>query len=173
MALVCLMTMIVSANAQVNGWEIVANEADELLGIEDNTSFIYRDGDNGSLVFWDNDGNHVRIIAPEYSFFERTGTYHAIGGTKFWGAGEQDSFFAVVGFYDTSDKLIKKKKSNFIRDAREFRWATTAKGDISCPKNLGGDIIKFLQKNKGYVRIVAHLHLEGKKFDIKVPCMNN
>ena len=167
MALVCLMTMVISANAQ-NGWETSQNSADELLGKSSNTSFCYTDGENGQLMFYSDDDKHLYIVSPKPHFFDANDVVKTLKNPS----GKQ-CFYAIVGFYDIDNNLIKKGKYCFVRSEREFSYARSESGNSLNPKNIGKDAIKFLKKEKGYIRIVTPLYMEASPFDIKVPCMNN
>lgn len=161
MAMVCLMTMVLSVNAQ-SGWVSVAQEEDELMGQEAYTGFIYSN-EVGSVVLWDNDDKTFRIISND-------GVFDSFVGQNGWSMKTRSMVAAVVGYYDTNDKLIEKKKCYFEigvnhKEANSIRF--------EMHRVEGKYVISYLRNKKGYVRIIAPLYSTHQKFDIKVPCMKN
>ena len=184
--IVCLMTIVVSVNAQndmyifsqeekvqpinmesiSNGWAVKTHEADELIGTKSYTksytSLIYSTN-VGSVVLWDDEVKKFRIISDDGLFdFEVT--------KASWDLSYGILFVATIGLYDLNGKLIKKKKVWFEKGANYSQAVSTAG---SSGKNEGKDVITFLRNNKGYVRIVAPLSSTNLIFDIKVPCLKN
>lgn len=180
--IVCLMTMVMSVNAQndmyifsqeekvqpinmesiSNGWAVKTYEADELIGTKSYTSLIYSTN-VGSVVLWDNEVKKFRIISDDGLFDFKV--------TKAgWDWSDRTLFVATIGLYDLNGKLIKKKKVWFEKGANHSQAVSTAG---SSGKNEGKDVITFLRNNKGYVRIVAPLSSTNLNFDIKIPCLKN
>lgn len=180
--IVCLMTMVVSANAQddmysfsqeekvqpinteaiSDGWMATTHDADELIGNESYTSLIYST-DVGSIVLWDNETKKFRIITNNELFdsdVQKAG----------WNPSYRSLFVATIGFYNLDNKLLKKKKVWFEIGSNHRQAVSTAG---SSGKNEGKDVVTYLRNNKGYIRIVAPLHLTNLNFDLKIPCLQN
>jgi hypothetical protein len=157
--IVCLMTMVVSVNAQ-NGWEKTTFNGDELLETEDYMAFSYSDA-NGEIVLWNNSNEKFRLITNDGIF-----DYRHENGAWYY-----DKFFiATIGYYDINNKLISKKSCCFgVGDIASQGHSTRYK----FKGNEGKHVISYLREKKGYVRIVAPLYAKNTHFDLKVPCMNN
>jgi len=151
MALVCLMTMVLSVNAQ-NGWNKTVFNADELKGTESYTSYYYEDV-NGMVVFFSNE--------PCYKLVTQSGIFD-------YGVLGDDDVIVTIGFYDINNKLIKKEQSAFYVSSKD-------KGSCflsAALKERGAFFKKYIEEEKGYVRIIAPRYGRSD-FDIKIPCMNN
>lgn len=184
MAIVCLMTMVVSANAQDdmyyrkntnkevkpinetlannNGWIISYHEPDELTGSKGYNSMTYLN-ETGGVVLWSTEAKKFRVISNEELFDSEIRIFGWLRETK-------NVFCAIIGMYDINNKLLKKKNCWFEIGANYLQGHSTigASG-----KNEGKDIVEYLRNGKGYIRIVAPLSGTNAKFDLKVPCMNN
>ena len=159
--IVCLMTMVVSVNAQ-SEWVTEIHAADELTGTDEYTSVSYIDGSNG-IVTWSTESKKFRIICGEEMFdskIQRAG----------WNPNYRSLFEAVVGLYSTDGKLIKKKYVTFEIGANHHQGMSVG-GRTG--KNEGKIVLDYLRNKKGYIRIVAPLSGTNTNFDMKVPCMNN
>lgn len=143
--IVCLMTMVVSANAQ-NGWDKMVYDADELEGTESYTSYCYWDED-GMVVF--NSNSSIYALSTNRGFFDYKG----------------NSVSVIVGFYDLDGKLLKKETSLF--------YVSPGKRDCCfSSKEEGIFFKKYIEEERGYVRFIVPRY--GKSnFDFKIPCMNN
>lgn len=157
--IVCLMTMVVSVNAQ-NEWVVSEHEADELLETEAYKSVVYTSNDCG-IVLWDNESAKFRILSDKGTFDTEV--------VK-WAFKYRSVFTAIVGYYDINGKLLSKKKCQF-EIGSNHRQAHSMKDTWG--HNEGKNVISFLRNEKGYVRLIAPLSGTNSKFDIKVPCMNN
>ena len=182
MALVCLMTMMVSANAQddmyhrkdtnkevkpintaladKNGWVSHVFEADELIGNEEYTSLMYSN-ECGSIIVWNNENKKFRIISNDGVFDSKV--------TQ-WNFGYKSLFTAKVGYYDINGKLLSKTTCLFEIGANHSQGNSMRN---NWGVNEAKTIIPYLREKKGFVRIVAPLSGTNSRFDIKVPCMNN
>lgn len=159
--IVCLMTMVVSANAQ-SGWTRTQLSGDELLNTEACTAFIYSDT-NGSVVLWDNNDKYFRIISAN-------GTFNSKLDRNGRSLEYKSLFHAIIGYYDINNNLIDKRFCcfevvNSHSQAHSIRYGMK--------RYEGKYIMSYLRNKKGYVRIVTALSGTNTKFDIKVPCMNN
>ena len=157
--IVCLMTMVVSANAQ-SSWVSVTHEADELTDQKAYTSLVYT-AESGTIVLWDNDGKKFRIIANNVFDSKYGENGYMVKGSF---------FHAIVGYYDINDKLVDKRTCSFIIGSNHHEGNSIRYG---MKRYEGKHIISFLRNEKGYVRIVAPLYGTNAKFDIKVPCLSN
>jgi hypothetical protein len=141
--------MVLSVNAQ-NGWNNTVFDADELKGTESYTSYYYEDV-NGMVVFFSNESY-----------------YKLVTNSGIFDYGKYDDVIVTVGFYDINNKLIKKEQSAFY---------VSSKNSGSCflspsLKERGVFFKKYIEEEKGYVRIIAPRYGRSD-FDIKIPCMNN
>jgi hypothetical protein len=180
MALVCLMTMTMSANAQV--WETTKFGGDDLLGTESYTATSFSLAGVGMVVYYSND-NSVKIVTDKGIFDYKN-----------------DKVTVRIGYYDTNNSLVKKrcesfyigKNSNscqYIHEfseilARRFEFDATFEKDKGtkelylkaaeeCRIDKGKEFVDYITTKKGYVRFVAEKYGTNLNFDIKVPCMNN
>ena len=173
MAFVCLMTMVVSVNAEndrnsaaeKNGWIVTTHEADELIGNDEYNSIAYIGDDDSKIVLWDKNDKDFRIICNEGNIFD-----YKVGSNGWSFNTNMKLFVATVGYYDSNNKLLKKKECGFqiegnASEARSIKYGMGG--------NEGKRIVAFLKNEKGYIRIIAPLYNTRRKFDIKVPCMNN
>ena len=159
--IVCLMTMVLSVNAQNKKWVSMSHDADELTETEAYTSLIYTDA-KGSVVLWDNDNEKFRIAA--------NGVFDSKVDTNGWSMKKRSMFKAIIGYYNVDDKLISKKKCYFEIGANHSQ-AHNIKYQFN--REEGKYIISYLRNEKGYVRIIAPLYNTNETFDIKVPCIKN
>lgn len=173
MALVCLMTMVMSVNAQVNGWKIGTTEADELLGTTEDTYYLYMDGDKGGVIFYKSEPKKLYLIAPDDAMFNT----RDLGFRDFGRSGNVVGVFITYGMYNNNDKLVKKDKNCVFEEiGREVANRIVSRkgtGMGMTMRNVGKELIEYMKNEKGYVRIVAPLFHTNRNFDIKVPCMNN
>jgi hypothetical protein len=182
--IVCLMTMVVSVNAQNddvygvskvaktslapinddsannNGWVILTHEADELIGNDEYKSISYSVPNVGSVILWDNENKKFRIVADDVFDSEVTK----------WNFGYKSLFTAIVGYYDINGKLLEKTSCLFEIGANH-RQGNSIRNNWGV--NEAKTIIPYLREKRGFVRIVAPLSGTNGKFDIKVPCLNN
>ena len=149
--IVCLMTMVVSANAQ-NGWDKAVFDADELKGTESYTSYYYEDV-NGMVVFFSNE--------PCYKLVTQNGIFD-------YGVLGDDDVIVTIGFYDIDNKLIKKEQSAFYVSSKD-------KGSCFLSpalKERGIFFKKYIKEEKGFIRIIAPRY-NRTDLDMKIACMNN
>ena len=180
MAFVCLMTMVISANAQE--WEKTAFSGDELLGTESYVATSFSVPSVGMVVYYSND-NSVKIVTDDGIFDYK-----------------EDRVTVTIGYYDDEGKLIKRRCESFyvgknskscqymhqfseiLADRFEFdaRFAKDEKDKQSyldaakhCRIDKGKEFVDYITTQKGYVRFVAEKYGTNAKFDIKVPCIKN
>lgn len=151
--IVCLMTMVVSVNAQ-NGWETYKSGGDELKGSSPYVAHIYRCKE-GEICLCDN-SESTFLVATYNGIFDYDVDNYVKG--------------AIIGLYDINGNLIEKIKTP---TQRTF-WVIEENGDVmSCiKKDVREKIVSFLKNQKGFVRIIAERYSRSD-FDIKIPCMNN
>ena len=148
--LLVLLMLLVAIAAQAQGeWREVKVEADELRGIKEGTSYIFTEPGVGSLVVWDWNDPHIRIVSDNGIFNINSGGWLEV----------------LVGFYDESGKMTDKMNIWFGKeDGSGYGYARTP----SVQKKKVGKILKTLQSGKGYVRIVAPRY-DKTDFDLKIP----
>ena len=147
------------------GWEITKIDADELKGNEAYTAYKYYQPGEGSFIFWGFNEFQYRIFSDNGIFNYQSG-YNRYSGSY---SGES----VTVGLYDGNDNLIEKfdmwldkesdKGGSYLR--------TRNAGGMSNPVGQKGKvkkILKHLQGDSGYVRIVATRY-NRPDFDIKIP----
>lgn len=147
------------------GWEITKIDADELKGNEAYTAYKYYQPGEGSFIFWGFNEFQYRIFSDNGIFNYQSG-YNRYSGSY---SGES----VTVGLYDGNDNLIEKfdmwldkesdKGGSYLR--------TRNAGGMSNPVGQKGKvkkILKHLQGDSGYVRIVATRYNRAD-FDIKIP----
>ena len=173
MALVCLMTMVLNVNAEEytnsvaekNGWVLTTHEADELIGNDEYNSLVYVGSENKTIVLWDDNDKDFRIICNDGNIFD-----YKVGSNGWSLNTNMKLFVATIGYYDSNNKLLKKKECGFriegnASEARSIKYGMGG--------NEGKRIVAFLKNEKGYIRIIAPLFNTRKNFDFKVPCLNN
>lgn len=144
MAIVCLMTMIVSVNAQ--RWETKKIQGDELMGTKSYQSISYSDASNGGGLILSNLKDRVCLYTIrgifDYDVNDRVGI--------------------IIGFYNSNKALVKSRKN-----------ITMLKLDYQAGFIYSDEIIKeiyqYLSSNNGYVRIVIPRY-EKVDLDLKIPC---
>lgn len=153
--LALLFSINISAQEQ-KGWEVSHYEGDELRKVEAYDSYMYTDENGNSFVFWSNSKDNFRIISNSGIFDFETSVY----GNKVYRRVKN----VTIGYYDDNDKLIDKGKTGMdVADGQE--------GQAESPYlKTGKKVIKYLEQNSGYVRIVAPIYGSNVPFDIKVPC---
>lgn len=147
------------------GWEITKIDADELKGNEAYTAYKYYQPGEGSFIFWGFNEFQYRIFSDNGIFNYQSG-YNRYSGSY---SGES----VTVGLYDGNGNLIEKfdmwldkesdKGGSYLR--------TRNAGGMSNPVGQKGKvkkILKHLQGDSGYVRIVATRYNRAD-FDIKIP----
>lgn len=154
--LALLFSINISAQEQT-GWEIDHHEGDELRKIEAYDSYMYTDENDNSFVYWSNSKDNFRIILSGGIFDFETSVY---------GRNVYRRVNVTIGYYDENGNLVDKGKTGMdVRDGQERQ--------ASHPYlKTGKKVIKYLEQNKGYVRIVAPVYGSNVSFDIKVPCRN-
>ena len=183
MAIVRLMTMVLSANAQ-NGWITKEVPADELTGMEAYTYTYFTIDGVGDVIIY-SDGN-IKLITSDGIFDGK--------GSGPWAR-------VLMGIYDENDNLLKKITLSFkvfdnpsicqwfeISEKRkqediEFYEKEMAKTDDPAKKQaflksiestklgFAYPVIDHIKNKKGYARFVAPRYA-STSFDVKVPCMN-
>ncbi len=134
--------------AQKN-WQVTIHPADELQKTKEYTSYMYIDENGNNFVFWSNSKN-VRIVNNEGIF--------DVDANNF--------IKATIGYYDINSKLIKKESKKFHTENDSYTIAEIPFWNGA--KNL----IKYLQENDGYVRILAPQYQKVSPWEIIVPCLN-
>lgn len=149
--IVCLMTMVLSVNAQ--NWQTETTQGDELKGTSAKTMNIYTD-DSGTFVFTNEDSYAFMVVTNEGIFDYDIDKY---------------AKRTIVGLYDANNVLIEKLDLPLQRT-----FITSSHGKVmGCvKKNVGEKILSFIKSEKGYVRIIAGRY-DRTDFDFKVPCLNN
>lgn len=184
MAIVCLMTTVISVNAQ-NGWVTKEVPADELTGVEAYTYIYFTADEIGDVIIY-SDGN-IKLITNDGIFD---------------GKGVGPFARVLMGIYDENNTLLDKITLSFnvfdnpsicqwfeISEKRkqediDFYEKAMAKTDDIAKKQallksiestklgFAYPVVNHIKRNKGYVRFVAPRYA-STSFDIKVPCMNN
>ena len=179
--IVCLMTMVVSVNAQ-NGWERTTFNGDELLGTETYVATSFEVSGVGMVVYYSND-NSVKLVTNKGIFDYK-----------------DDNVTVTIGYYNENGDLVEKRCESFYigksssscqyihemseLTARKFEMEAAFKKDKNekewyleiaekCRIDKGKEFVDYITTQKGYVRFVADKYGTNSKFDIKVPCMNN
>ena len=159
MAIVCLMTMVVSANAQVDNDDVKIGEwftnttaGDELKGTSDDskTCFIASEG----FIMYLHNANTF-ALHTNVGFFD----YDSYDNAK----------SVIIGFYDKDKNLVEKLKSK----KSDFHiFGAHKDGVLIYSKNLNKAIWDYINNKKGYVRFIIDRY-NKLDFDFEVPCMNN
>ena len=178
--IVCLMTMVLSVNAQddmymvrnntknksvsasvptnvandfrIGEWFRETTDADELKSTKGNTYITYI-GDDGFVTYLISEGK--LFFNTDKGLFDYDIYDHSKG--------------FLIGFYDINDNLVEKVKT----DLRSFLVFGSRKDKICITnKGLNEKIWGYINNHKGFVRFVIDRY-ERSDFDIKVPCINN
>lgn len=146
-------------------WETINYEADELLGTKDSYVAYKYVKDKCAFVMWSHENKNFRISAQK-RIFDASGR----------GATGYGIFDALVGFYDSDNKLLSKiDKFVFeVDDTDEMNNAHPNKYTRMGGNNLNKawQILDYLRNKTGYVRIVTSIY-GGDSFDLKIPCLKN
>ena len=147
------------------GWEITKIDADELKGNEAYTAYKYYQPGEGSFIFWGFNEFQYRIFSDNGIFNYQSG-YNRYSGSY---SGES----VTVGLYDGNDNLIEKFEMWLDKESDKggSYLRTRNAGGMSNPVGQKGKvkkILKHLQGDSGYVRIVATRYNRAD-FDIKIP----
>lgn len=154
-----LLALIFSINISAQeqkGWEVDHHEGDELRKVQEYDSYMFTDENDNTFVYWSNSNDNFRIILSRGIFDYDTSVY----GRNVYRRVKN----VTVGYYDENGKLIDSGKT--VMDAQDGQ-AGQAENPYS---KTGKKVIKYLEQNKGYVRIVAPVYGSNVPFDIKVPC---
>ena len=178
--IVCLMTMVLSVNAQ-NGWEKTTFDGDELLGTETYVATSFEVNGVGMVVYYSND-NSIKLVTDKGIFDYK-----------------DDKVTVTIGYYNENGDLVKKRCESFYigksssscqyiyelskLTARKLEFdASFKKKKIKelylkmaeeCRIDKGKEFVDYITTQKGFVRFVAEKYGTNTKFDIKVPCINN
>lgn len=150
--LVLFLTIIASLScyAQKSAWKATKFPGDELLGNPSYTAYSM-EKEGSRLVFWSNDDSFR--ITERYHVFDYTHESYS----------DKDEFSVLIGFYDLAGNLIESKTERFyVEDGHGY-----PKYPSLC------DVVRYINEEKGYVRLVAELYNTLSSYDIKVPCFNN
>lgn len=157
MALVCLMTTVISVNAQsdeakIGEWFTNTTAGDELKGTSDDseTCFLTLDG----FIMYLHNANTF-ALHTNAGFFD----YDYDDNAK----------SVIIGFYDKDKNLVEKLKSK----KSDFKvFGAHKDGVFIYSKSLNKAICDYINNEKGYVRFIIDRY-NKLDFDFEVPCMNN
>lgn len=146
---VCMM-LLASVQLFAQSWKTTEFKADELKGTQAYTAYTYNDEKGNSFIYWSNTEKRIRII-------DKNGIFNADYNCFFW---------ATIGYYNQEGKLILKKQIGFntINDGYIIAEHSSKEGR---------NIINYIRKEKGYIRILAPEYKSINDWEIKIPCINN
>jgi len=131
------------------GWSSNEHKGDELKGTESYYSYKFEDSEENDFIYWSNSDYNFRIISGSHIFDYSSSKMISI----------------TVGFYSIDDNLIDKGTTTLVVSSENSHFAEVP------GKKIGRKVLKYLNENEGYVRIIAPLYGTLASFDIKIPCM--
>lgn len=148
--IICMM-MLSSAQLFAQSWSKTEFKADELKGMEAYIAYTYKDEKGNSFIYWSNTDKRLRVI-------DKKELFNSNANNEIW---------LTIGFYDKSDKLVKKKEMIFYTINDTYNTAENRY------KKEAAMILKYLKEEKGYIRFLANQFQTTAVWDMKVPCLNN
>ncbi|MCR4836019.1 MAG: hypothetical protein K5899_06500 [Bacteroidaceae bacterium] len=140
-------------NIMAQKWIVKEHEADALKKQKAYTSYKFEDANENAFVYWTwslKDGD-FRIVNSSQQIFDYN---------------DKRIMEITIGFYDNQDNLLEKTKTRMkVEEDPQFASVLNVLSNKTCKK-----VIKFLNEQEGYVRIIAPLYLTATDFDIKVLC---
>ncbi len=134
-----------SINTMAQKWFVNEHEADALKKKEAYSSYRYEDENGNNFVYW--------------SYSLKSGDYRITTSSDIFDYNQNRFMDITIGLYDIQGNLVDKIKDKAkVEDGANF-----AK---SCKKK----IIKYLNEQEGYIRIIAPLYGTTADYDIKVVC---
>jgi hypothetical protein len=127
-------------------WFVKEHKADALKKQKAYTSYRFTDNDDNSFIYWSwslKDGDFRISTSSSHIFDYNSSDYMQI----------------TVGFYDNQDNLIDNGNYR-VKVEKDRQFARGSKKSI----------IKYLNEQEGYVRIIAPLYGTTVNYEIKVLC---
>lgn len=153
---IIMMVFSLCINAQ---WRLEHVPADELKGTKEYDMYSYVQDDLGAFSFYGFDEYQFKILSKKGIFnVEREGRWRGC--------------LVLVGMYTEDDKLYDSFKLWLDAQNGSQILQTRNMGTMSNPVGQKGKVrrmLDFLQRGKGYVRIVAPRYADSD-FDIHIPC---
>lgn len=132
----------------INGWFIVENEADELVGTKAGSQYLYTNGTLDISIF------------PEQSRM-------VMGGDRvIFDVGTDDCVNGIIGLYDENNRLIDKYETYLNCSGGKY-------GQGKAYNAATGFAFSHIKNHKGYVRFVFPTWGNSVAFDFTVPCLQN
>ena len=143
------------------GWEKTYHPEDKLMGTQAYTSYYYTDALGNGFVYWSDSDVKFRVITTE-GIFDYSITSEG-----------QHIIHCKVGFYNDEDVLVEDKNMilRVVNGNASQAEMFNPIGNFGVNKRKGKELLKYINEEQGYVRVVATLY-GGGLFDIKIPCMN-
>lgn len=138
---IIVMLILVGPMIVLGAWKTIEHKADELKGIEAYRSYSYGNSNangSGEVVLYDSPDTQVKLICPEYTFFNTEDDWGEVSKGEYSGNG---FCVAKVGFYK-NEKLIKKGTMLLFPESdkprfgyiKEFKY--TGKTDAEISKDI-------------------------------------
>ena len=132
-------------------WNISEHQADLMKNQKAYTSYRYEDNKGNGFVYWSNSNYDLRIYSGE-GIFDYS---------------ERRFVDVMFGIYDINDNLLEKS-SITLKVEKNAAFAT-----VPYKKKTAVKVIKYLNENEGYVRILAPLYGNTLGYELIVPCRKN
>lgn len=149
--MICLIGLCTSTMAQK--WVANEHKADPLKKQKAYTSYRFEDANENLFIYWTwslKDGD-FRIVTSSHIFNYEN---------------DKKIFKATIGFFDTQDNMIDESKVN-MKVEKDAQYASVLN---TLTNKTAKKMIKYLNEQEGYVRIIAPLYGTNQDFDIKVYC---
>ena len=132
----------------INGWFIVENEADELVGTKANSQYFFINGTLSISIFPE---QNLTILGGEQVIFDVDTNEHVYG---------------IIGLYDENNRLIEKYETYLDCSGGKY-------GKGKAYTAATGFAFSHIKNHKGYVRFVFPTWGNSVAFDFTVPCLQN
>jgi len=166
MTITIALMMAIATSAQEEGtWQRHESKTDELKGLSGKTYYTYTVPGVGGFMFYGFDTYLFCLLSDGVQFNIETGY------SQF--AGSYAGVTVLVGIYDDDGQLKEKFKMwlDRVDNMGNYAVKTRNAGGMSNPVGQKGKvkkILKALQSDGGYVRIVAE-RFQRTDFDLKIP----
>ena len=148
--------MTFSLNAMAQKWTVIEHEADALKKEKAYTSYRFEDANENLFIYWtwSLKNGDFRIVNSSSHIFD----YRERNNNKI--------MEITVGFYDSQDNLINNSKIN-MKVEKDPQYAIVLN---TLTNKTAKKLIKYLNEEEGYIRIIAPLYGTNTDFDIKILC---
>ena len=155
--------LVLSVPMAAQNWTKFEVKGDELKGTKDHITYQYNED---TMYFQFDEENDKQFIVKT----EKAAFHYLIDEL-----GNRINL-AIVGLYDTNDKLIERieitfEATEFLNIAKPCRY--TIKGGLTNNLKRCKKVLNFIKNQKGYVRIILPLYDDTTDFDLKIPTLQN